>query len=184
VRFVEEAERFETVQTRCDGLQFWFEGADSRDDPAAAAYLRQQLQQMTPPEQVRRPGLTAEQRLAYAFVHTLRLETERDLVEDRLRHALAHGGGELHGYSERDDVLRVEFEVAGVRHVSVVRKNDLSVQLAGICLSGADSHFDLPSLVGVLREAEGEEVLRIGTDNQGMDEEHYWQVHPRRPIEQ
>ncbi len=183
VRFVEEAERFETVQTCWDGMQFWFEGADSREDPAAAAYLRQQLEQMTLPEQVQRSGLTAEQRVAYAFVHALRLEKDRDLIEERLRRALAHGGGQLHGYSERDDVLRVEFAVAGERHVSVVRKADLSVQLAGICLSGEDHHFDLTSLVGVLREAQGDGVLRIGGDNEGMDEASYWQVHPPRPIE-
>ncbi len=184
LRFVEEAERFETVQTRCDGMQHWFEELDSRGDPAAAAFLREQFQQLTPPEQVQRPGLTAEHRAAYAFVHALRQETERDQVEERLRRALAHGGGELRGYSERDDVLRVEFVVDGERHLSVVRKGDLSVQLAGICLDGADQHFDLSSLVGVLREAQEENVLRIGADNQGMNEEQYWQVHPPRPIGQ
>ena len=25
-------------------------------------------------------------------------------------------------------------------------------------------------------------VLPIGTDNGGMDEEHYWQAHPPRPV--
>jgi hypothetical protein len=180
VRFVEEGQRFEVVAARFDGTQGWFEELDSRADPAAAAYLRESLEKMMPPEQVRRPRLSAEQRAAYALAYQLRREAERDRTEDRLRDALAHGGAELRDYLEREDGYRVEFQLDGERHVSVVGKHDLAVQMAGICLSGEDTHFDLQSLVGVLREAHGEGALRIGEDNQRMDEDLYWQVHPPR----
>jgi hypothetical protein len=179
VRLVEEAQPFDLAETRFDGAQAWFEGPDDRADPAAAAFLRQALNDMTPPEQVQRRGLSPEERTVYAFLFALRQEATRDRTEDRLRQALAHAGAELAGYLERADGYRVEYEVDGERHVSVVDKSDLSVQLAGVCLSGEDGHFDLNSLVGVLREARGG-VLRIGDDNGGMDEAQYWRVHPRR----
>jgi hypothetical protein len=179
VRMVEEAQPFDIAETRFDGAQAWFERLDARADPAAAAYLRQALHEMTRPEQVRRRGLSAEERAAYGVLFALRKEMMRDRTEDRLRDALAHAGAELTGYLERADGYRVEYAVDGERHVSVVNKDDLSVQLAGICLSGADAHFDLHSLVGVLREGR-DGVLRIGADNHGMDERQYWHVHPRR----
>jgi PAS domain-containing protein len=178
VRLVEDGQRFETIEARFDGSQFWFEAVDGRAAPATASYLREAFRQRVPSDQVNRPGLTGAQRAGYAIAEQLRNEMERDRTEDRLRQALAHAGADLCGYLERADGLRVEYEVDGERHVSVVGKNDLSVQLAGVCLSGEDAHFDLQSLVGVLREAHGEGVLRIGADNQGLDEEHYWQVHP------
>jgi hypothetical protein len=178
VHLVEEAQPFEVVEARFDGAQCWFERLDPRRDPAVASYLRQALQDAVAVEKLCRPGLTVEERTAYALVHG---PAERDRTEGRFRRALAHAGADLKGYLERDDCFRVEYVVDGERHVSVVDKHDLSVQVAGICLSGEDGRFDLQSLVGVLREAQEEgAVLRIGADNQGMDEELYRHIHPPR----
>jgi hypothetical protein len=178
VRLAEETQPFDLIQTRFDGVQCWFEQADTRADPGAAAYLRQALAAMTPLDHLDRRGLSGEERAAYGVLFARRREAIRDRTEDQLRAALGHAGAELAGYAERPDGLRVEYVVDGERHVSVVDRGDLSLQLAGICLSGEDRHFDLASLVGVLREAR-DGVLRIG-DNVGLAEEQYWRVHPRR----
>jgi hypothetical protein len=178
VQMVEEAQPFDVAETRFDGLQSWFEQLDPRADPRIAAYLRESLDAMRPPEQVTHRGLSGEEHTAYQILFALRQEATRDRTEDRLRAALDHAGAELLGYVERKDGFRVQYTVDGARHQSVVNKDDLSLQLAGICLSGEDQHFDLASLVGVLREARNG-VLRIG-DNGGMGEEDYWRVHPPR----
>lgn len=159
VRFVEEAQLFDSVVARWDGVQGWFESLDERADPSASMYLRESLRQMTAIDQIHRRGLTAEQRAAYSVAHALRLQAESDRTEERLRTALTHAGGELTGYLERDDGYRVEFRIDGQRHVSLVAKDDLSIHLAGICLSGEDRYFDLQSLVGVLREAHREGIV-------------------------
>jgi hypothetical protein len=163
VRFVDEGELFETVLARFDGGQFWFERSDDRADPAVARLLRESLTAMAEPKDVHRSGMTPEQRAAYAFNYRARLEEmladERHRAESRLRIALEHAGAELRDYGEQGDVYRVSYQVDGRRHTSVVRKDDLSVVTAGICLSGGDRAFDLASLVSVLRE--GEEAGRI-----------------------
>ncbi len=185
VRLVEEAQLFEVIEARFDGTQFWYAGSDARWDPAMASYLRQELARLTPPEKLHRSGLTAEERTAYALNYWPRYEAseeaQRSREERRLRSALEHAGAELKDYVERRDVYTVTYEVDGQRHVSAVAKKDLSVQVAGICLSGEDQKFDLQSLVGVIREAQGEHgLVRVGHENRGMPEEQYWQVHPRR----
>jgi hypothetical protein len=185
VRLIEEAQLFEVVETRFDGSQFWYAGPDPRWDPTAASYLRQELARLTLPERVHRRGLTVEQRAAYEASYWPRYEAteeaRRSREEVRLRDALAHAGAELKDFVERHDVYTVTFDVDGRRHVSAVAKKDLSVQVAGICLSGEDEHFDLQSLVGVIREAnQGGGFVRVGGENQGMAEDDYWRVHPRR----
>jgi hypothetical protein len=185
VRLVEEPERFAVIQTRFDGAQFWYAGPEPRWDPATAAYLRQALEALVKPDQLDRPGLSAEEREAYRANYDIRYETSeearRSREEQRLRQTLAAAGAEFKDCRERGDVFTVTYEVDGQRHVSAVARTDLSVQVAGICLSGQDENFDLQSLVGVIREAQGSgEIVRVGPPNQGMAEEQYWQVHPRR----
>ena len=185
VRLVEDAQPFEVIEGRFDGAQFWYAGADPRWDPAIGIYLRQALEKMVHPEKLSRPGLTAEERAAYAAVHWPRYhaseEAKRTREEKRLRQALEHAGAELKDYVERQDVYTVTYQVDGRRHVSAISKKDLSVQVAGICLSGEDRKFDLQSLVGVIREAQdGGQFVRVGRENRGMEEEQYWRVHPRR----
>jgi hypothetical protein len=186
VRLVEDAQLFEVVESRFDGAQFWYAGSDPRLDPATAAFLRQALDQMVHPDKLSRPGLTPEERAAYTTNYWPRYEASeearRSREEVRLRQAVEHAGGQLKGYLERQDVYTVTYEVDGQRHVSAVSKKDLSVQVAGICLSGQDEKFDLHSLVGVIREAQGEGgFVRVGPENQGMAEEQYWRAHPRQP---
>lgn len=155
---VDDAEMFDTIIARFDGATFWVDEPDPQAEPAVAAYLRESLVRMLDPRFIDRAGLTPEQRLAYAAVHAERLrrelESQRATGEYRLRLAIEHAGAKLRGFAELPDVYRVTYSVDGRNHVSVVRKNDLSVQSAGVCLSGQDAYFDLASLVGVLREGQ------------------------------
>jgi hypothetical protein len=166
LRLAEDAELFDTVRARFDGSRFWFDEVDPLADPRAAVYLRECLNRMVEPARIDRPGLTACQREAYAAVYGERVRraeldarraehARRATDGGRLRDALSHAGAQLRDFAERGDVYTVTYTVDGQRHTSIVRKKDLGVQTAGICLSGEDQKFDLQSLVGVLRRRPG-----------------------------
>jgi hypothetical protein len=172
VRLVEDAQLFDVIRARFDGTQCWYDEPEPRHDPGAAAYLRESLVRLVPPNEVSRPGLTTEEVAAYVINYAPRLEAriqaERNLVDERLRVALAHAGAALREYQEHGDSYRVIYEVDGRRHISVIDQGDLSVQAAGICLSGEDRRFDLQSLVGVLRQ--GRESGQVApADDEGED---------------
>jgi hypothetical protein len=160
----QEANLFDAILARFDGNRFWFDRPDPRAEPAAAAYLRQALLAMTAPDDLDRPGLSPGQRLAYQLNHQARLDEaaaveraraidQRTRAQQQLGDALGHAGAALRDFVEQGDQYRVTYEVDGRRHVSIVGKGDLTVQTAGICLSGQDANFDLASLVGVMRES-------------------------------
>ena len=155
---------FETVVARFDGHFFWYERRDNRRNPALAAYLREALDAGTPTEALRKSGLSPEERAAYDWAQSLVAEAERAGVSGRLAAALAHAGGRLIAFTERDDSYTVAYQVGDERAVSTVRKGDLSVLTAGICLSGQDARFDLTSMVSVMREAAGQPIPRYGDE--------------------
>jgi hypothetical protein len=206
VMMVDEALQFDTVATRYDGGAFWFDEIDPRRDPGSAAFLREALAARTAPDELDRKGITAEERAAYEvnFWSLFRAEhpaahaekspgahaargrrrsqpPPTDTVARRLSSDLSHAGAQLIEYLERGDSYRVTYCVDGQRFTSSVNKEDLSVQVAGICLSGEDRLFDLASLVGVLREGgQDQGLVRVGQDRGAIDEDHYWRAHPPR----
>jgi len=188
VHLATDVQVFDCIQSRYDGSRFWFEELDSRAAPASAAYLRTAIAQPLAPESLDRHGLSAEERAAYELNYWQLVrpmdakalaQGARDATLSRLRENLSHAGAQLIDYLERGDSFRVTYRIGRRQYTSAISKDDLSVQVAGICLSGEDQKFDLASLVGVLREAEGgRRVIRVG--EHGIDEEHYWRVHPPR----
>ena len=185
VCLVESGELFQTIWTRFDGATFWFDSLETRQDPTIASWLRDCLADEAPPNELKRSGLTSALRHAYAMElqrrrNVMRVE-RHDQIETQLRNALSHSGARLHGFVEHADGYRVTWTAGGRRHVSSVDRDSLTVQVAGICLSGEDQKFDLGSLAGVVQEAErSHEVIEVGHENGGMTEDDYFRIHPRR----
>ncbi|MGI9174551.1 MAG: hypothetical protein ACR2GR_04455 [Rhodothermales bacterium] len=157
VHLVERARPLARIVARWDGGSFWFEAVDRRADPHKAEALREALRRETTPEALRVPHLTPEDRAAYACAwhrtHAARRRRQDVREGGRLREALARGGGRLEQHDDLGDAWRVRWTTAaGEPHVSVVRKRDLTVLSAGLCLSDRDKDFDLTALVGVVED--------------------------------
>src|SRR5512135_1500369 len=58
-------EPFERIIARYDGARFLFQEIDRHRSPAIAAYLREALQSGLPPDRLRKPTLTSEEKEAY-----------------------------------------------------------------------------------------------------------------------
>ncbi|MBM4090184.1 MAG: hypothetical protein FJ276_12300 [Planctomycetes bacterium] len=206
IQLAQEVQLFDCARTRFDGAHFWFDELDVGHDMAAARYLRAALGDRLRPHLLERPGLVAEQRAAYEVSYwelvrpssppgrrgtgwprrgrggkprAAEPPTASDDAYRLLRDNLSHAGAELVDFLEREDGFRVTFRIGGRQFTSAVDKGDLTVQVAGICLSGEDRKFDLNSLVGVLRESgHGGGVVQVGDG--GMAEDENWRVHPPR----
>ena len=111
------------------------------------------------PELVRHKGLTPEAREAYrAVLEGAQAATAAHAevsAQRRLSAALSQGGGRLDGFVDRGAHWLVAWtDREGDAQSSAIRKHDLTVISAGICLSDLDADFDLQSLVGVVSGAE------------------------------
>ena len=149
---------FDTIYSRFDGAVFWLETIDRRRDPRVARKLREALAKDTDPDDLRCPGIVPQERLAYSMLWLRRHKDERLAKDDRTRisEALSHAGATLDSFwTDRSGATAVRFVMDGRSHVVQIDRDTLGAISAGICLSGGDRAFDLTSLVGVLREAEG-----------------------------
>lgn len=162
VFMVEDAQIFNVVKTRFDGEFCWFDGIDEGHNPRVAPYLRDSLLKEQPIKDVLFGGLSQEEKDAYHIAFNDQIENKKDGTEERIKGALKHAGAQYRSYIERGDTYTIEYVVDGNRHSSVVKKDDLGVVSAGICLSGQDRVFDLQSLVSVVREGTSQHrIVRV-----------------------
>ncbi len=178
VSLAEEVQLFEVVQTRFDGANCWFESIDNQHSPKTAVYLRECLNKLGEPDKLELSGLTQEEKDAYLMAYGPALEADieakKDKQEERIKSALRKAGATYQSYIARGNTFTVEYLVDGSHHRSVVSKDTLEVQSAGICLSGGDRAFDLQSLVSVVRQGQnrGRIVRTDGNYNDDYDEDY------------
>jgi hypothetical protein len=149
VRLVEGGQPFERIVGRVEGRTLWYDAPDRRADLAKAEVLRAALADGRDVGEI--AGLGEGERGAYVLLANRHAERRTD---GQLRAALEIGGASLVGYEMAGAMLRVTWERDGRRSVTLLTP-DLAVVSAGICLSGQDGHFDLASIVGVVRDAPG-----------------------------
>lgn len=179
VDLVEGAERFDTVVARFDGASFLFDQVDQRRDPAIATWMRERFGELDGPE-IEREGLTATEALAYGLAFTDHLESLKDKDEERIKVALERAGAVYKRHADRGDVWSVSYEVAGERFTSTVKKDDLQVVSAGICLTDhrtgrkGDGDYDLQSIIGVLKIGQRRgEIVRMGNRDEPEEDEDW-----------
>ena len=158
IHLVEEGQLFNAIITRFDGSNFWFEEDDFNYNPETAEVLREHLAKLNEPDKIIETGVTKQELVAYSIALLREIESRKDIKEERIKDALRRGGAEYRSFVERGNTFTVEFVVDGSTHRSVVDRDNLNVQSAGICLTdhhtGEDTskRFDLQSLVSVIRE--------------------------------
>lgn len=167
INLISEVQMFDTVRCRFDGQSIWFEQIDPRANPRTAIYLRECVTKLVEPKKIESPGMTQEERDAYQIAYGVALaadiEAKRDKQEERIKDALQRAGANYKSYVERKDTYTIEYTVDGHQHRSVVKKDTLAIESAGICLAGTDKNFDLQSLVGVIRQGQGgHRIVRVG----------------------
>jgi hypothetical protein len=170
IRLATEVQMFERVVSRFDGANCWYDEPDSSGSLKSASVLREALAQETEAAKVSHSGLTKEEKDAYVIAFLREIENKKDKNEERIRQAIERAGAQYRSYVERGESYTVEYVVDGETHKSVVSKNTLDVQSAGICLSGGDAAFSLQSLVSVVREGQNRHrIVRVG-----LNEDNYY----------
>ena len=150
----------DTVICGFDGSSLWYADLDMANDPAKGDYLRDSFDHGKDPSEIRFKGLSIEEKLAYGLRCSLDVNHRERLKEIRLKKDVEFAGGKFVKFEERKDHYSVTYDVDGNQYTSYISKDPIhQVLTAGICLEGGDKEFDLKSLISVIREGQGRNLI-------------------------
>ncbi len=165
VRNASDVERFDVVVVRYDGNYFWYEGLFAGGDPIKSSFLRDCFALRENAQQMGSAlknisGLTPEEEKAFGLAIASWKEYNRSTTEGRLRETLGRDGALLSSYVIRGQNIEINWRArSGGSYVSVVNKDSLDVESAGICLDGYDKRFHLKDLPDVIAQGEREGAI-------------------------
>lgn len=180
VLVADNVEIMDTVETRFDGVHFWFDCIKYGGDIERKENLRNRLeqQQYTITKNLQ-SGLTPEEAEAFKYAVEFHKEANKSQLEKRLEREFGKTGATMDKFIERGKNVEIQWKDGRHKFTSVLNKDDLSVVTAGICLSGGDKLFDLQSLVTVCRQGTTTGyVNHVGRG--GMSEDSYWDMYGDR----
>jgi len=172
-------EIMDEIEARFDGANFWFDSLKFGGDIERKEKLRERLEKQNYNiTKELKAGLTPEENVAFNYAVEFHKEANKSKLEKRLETEFNRTGAILDKCIERGNNVEVQWQDKKTKskYTSILKKDDLSVVTAGICLSGGDQRFDLQSLVTVCRQAEQRGgSVHIGRG--GMSERSYWNMY-------
>lgn len=164
VLFPENLQLFDAIKVRFDGVNMWYDSHFNHFSTLMIDRLRDSINVNIKPENLEKhSGLTKAILGCYNIVYQRQQELLKSSKEYQVKNAVERAGGKFAAYKEIGNRYSVEYFIDGQRHTSLVNKDTLRVESAGICLNGTDSNFDLQSLISVVREGHNtHRIVRVG----------------------
>jgi len=178
VKGVTDAERFDVVTTRFDGVHFWYDDIFDGADMIKSESMRDAFDTKLPISEMRNEfdkikGHTPEDTHAFELAIASWQKFRRQSTEGQLKALLSAGGGRLQKYVVRGVNIEIKWQSAsGQDYNSLVKKDSLDVVCAGICLDGQDEKFHLKDLPFVISRGEDGGLIYRTRDARTVDWEH------------
>ena len=160
VKNVSDAERFDVITVRFDGMHFWYDDMFNGADMVKSNFLREAFDpvNLSPTaiwnkvDQIK--AVTPEDKKAFTLALDAWNYFKRASTEEQIAEVLAAGGGILGTYVVRGANIEVKWHSkSGREYTSAVDKNfNILDGCAGICVDGEDHKFhlkDMPYIVAI-----------------------------------
>jgi len=166
VKNVSDAERFDVITARFDGMHFWYDDVFHSADLMKSSFMRDAFDPASLlPSKMREKideikGLTPEDKESFELAIRSWNYFKRVTAQEELEQILAVGGGRLLSYVVRGANLEVRWKSKqGNPYTSSVEKGSYDVVCAGICVDGEDKKFHFKDLPGIADMGEQEDAI-------------------------
>jgi len=167
VKSVSDAERFDVITARFDGVHFWYDELFVGSDAIKSQAMRDCFDPKLHPDTMRQSldiikGITPEDQQAFELAISSWKVFTRMSTEAMIKKVLSDGGGALGSYVVRDVNIEIKWKSAsGKDYTTLVDKSSLDVVSAGICLDDEDTKFNLRDMPYIVNKGESEAAIYI-----------------------
>lgn len=176
---VSDAERFDVITTRFDGVNFWHQDVFVGADLTKSHEMREAFNVEWTVSQMRKKlkevkNVTPEDVIAFDIAIDSWLHFRKASTEEQLQEILKPGGGKLQGYIVRGKYLEVKWtSKSGRLYTSHVEKESFDGVSAGFCVDGEDTKFHLKDYPFIAAIGEEQNAI-FETTFRNVDYEGEW----------